>query len=67
MRGTPGTLAAEVLARSLVPYYLADDMTRILSLVTCAAHDVPCGELEFSREPGLSQLLAAFAAFNIVA
>ena len=67
MRGTTGTLAAEVLARSLVPYYLADDMTRILSLVTCAAHDVPFGELEFSREPGLSQLLAAFDAFNIVA
>ncbi len=60
MRGATGTLAAEVFARSLVPYYLADEMTRILSLIKRAAHDVPFGELEFSREPGLSQLLATF-------
>ena len=39
-------------------------MMRILSLVTRAAHDVPFGELEFSREPGLSQLLGAFDAFD---
>lgn len=57
-----GTLAAELLARSLVPYYLTDEMTRILSLVKRAANDVPFAELEFSREPGLSRLLAAFDA-----
>ena len=60
VRGATGALAAEVFARTLVPYYLADEMTRILSLMKRAAHDVPFGELEFSREPGLSQLLAAF-------
>ena len=62
VRGATGTLAAEVFARSLVPYYLADEMTRILSLVTRAAHEVAFGELEFSRRPGLSQLLTAFDA-----
>lgn len=62
VHGATGTLAAEVLARSLVPYYLADDMTRILSLMQRAANDVPFAELEFSREPGLSRLLAAFDA-----
>ena len=35
-------------------------MTRILSLLKRAAHDVAFVELEFSREPGVSQLLAAF-------
>lgn len=62
VHGATSTLAAEVLARSLVPYYLADDMKRILSLMTRVANEVPFGELEFSREPGLSQLLAAFDA-----
>jgi hypothetical protein len=62
VHGAIGTLAAEVLARSLVPYYLADDMTRILSLMKQVAHDVPFRELEFSREPGLSRLLAEFDA-----
>lgn len=57
-----GTLAAEVLARSLVPYYLADDMMRILSLMKRAASAVPFAELEFAREPGLSRLLASFDA-----
>jgi len=52
-----GTLTAEVLSRSLVPYYLADDMTRILSLMKQIASDVPFAELEFSRSPGIGRLL----------
>lgn len=58
--GAIGTLAAEILSRSLVPYYLPEEITRILSLVNRAANEVPFGELEFSVEPGLSKLFASF-------
>jgi hypothetical protein len=58
--GAIGNLAAEVLARSLVPYYLPEEMARILSLVKRATHQVAFGELEFTREPGLRELLAEF-------
>lgn len=54
----PGTLAAEVLSRSLVPYYLPDEATRILSLMQQVADEVPFGELEFTRSTGLGALLA---------
>ena len=64
---TTGTLAAEVLSRSLVPYYLPEDMARILSLVKRAAEHVPFGELEFSREPGVSDLLRSIDAPSILA
>lgn len=55
-----GILAAEVLARSLVPYYLSRDTARILSLLRCASGSVPFGTLEFSRGPGLAELFASF-------
>jgi hypothetical protein len=64
---TTGTVAAEVLSRSLVPYYLPEDVTRILSLVMRAAEHVPFGELEFSREPGVSDLLRSIDAPSVVA
>lgn len=66
-RGTTATLAAEVLARSLVPYYLADDMTKILALMKDVAGDVPFGELEFAREPGVRDIVASFTASRTVA
>lgn len=61
-RGAVGTLAAEVLARSLVPYYLPEEMTRILALVKRATNEAPFGELEFNREPGLRGLLESFGS-----
>lgn len=52
-----GELVAELLARSLVPYYLENEVTRILSLVERAALAVPMGALSFSLDTGLAPLL----------
>ncbi len=59
--GAPGALAAEFLARSIVPYYLAEETALILSLVQRMSEAVPLQELEFSLEPDLGAVLAHFS------
>lgn len=65
--GAPGALAAEFLARSIVPYYLVDETARILGQVQRMSESVPLCELEFSRTPGVTEILAAFEASCTVA
>ena len=48
-------MVAELLSRSLVPYYLGDTASRIVTLVHEAAASVPLGALECSLEPGLRE------------
>ncbi len=53
-------MVAEFLSRSLVPYYLGDIASRIVTLVHQAASSVPLGALECSLEPGLRDILERF-------
>jgi hypothetical protein len=53
----PGALAAELLARSIVPYYLRDEADLILSLMEGLANTVPLRELHFGLKPGLVHLV----------
>jgi len=50
-------IVAELLSRSLVPYYLDDAARRIVTLVHDVAAAVPLGTLECSLEPGLRDIL----------
>lgn len=59
--GHRATLAAELLSRCIVPYYLPEETALILALVERIAGAVPLYELEFSRDAGLPALLAEFA------
>jgi len=52
---------AELLARSIVPYYFTETTARILSLVQDLMSSVAVDELEFSLERGLSSLLSRAA------
>ena len=56
-RGGASSLAAELIARSIVPYYLRDEAERILTLVQDLAGSHPLHGLEFAPEPGLVPLL----------
>ncbi len=51
------SLAADLLARAIVPYYLPDTAARILEVFSDLAADVPFRELHFARSPGLASLL----------
>ncbi len=51
------SLAAELLARAIVPYYLPEVAARILEVFSQLAVSVPFRELHFSRSPGLTSLL----------
>ena len=53
-------MVAELLSRSLVPYYLGDAARRIVTLVHDVAASVPFGTLECSLEPGLRDILERF-------
>lgn len=56
--GSPSpSLAPEILARAIVPYYLPDVAQRILEIFSELAAAVPFRELHFTRSPGLSSLL----------
>ena len=52
------TLVAELLSRSLVPYYWPEETKRIVDLLPELASTVTLGELEFSRSPGLLPVLS---------
>jgi hypothetical protein len=54
---TSTSLAADLLARAIVPYYLPDVATRILGIFSELASAVPFRELHFARSPGLTSLL----------
>ncbi|TDI45208.1 MAG: hypothetical protein E2P02_07885 [Acidobacteria bacterium] len=53
-------IVAELLSRSIVPYYLDDTASRIVTLVHDVAAAVPLGALECSLEPGLRDILERF-------
>jgi hypothetical protein len=60
--GSPSpSLAAELLARAIVPYYLPDVAARILEVFSQLAEEIPFRELHFSRSPGLTSLLSEAA------
>lgn len=52
------TLAAELLSRSIVPYYFPETTRRILGLLSELCAGVRLAELEFSLSPGLSSVLS---------
>jgi hypothetical protein len=54
----PASLAAELLSRSIVPYYLPEEATHILDLLQEIVGSVPLGVLEFTRSPGLLSVLS---------
>lgn len=51
------TLAPDLLARAIVPYYLPDIAARILGIFSELAGSVPFRELHFALFPGLASLL----------
>jgi hypothetical protein len=51
------SLAADLLARAIVPYYLPDVASRILETFSRIATEVPFRELHFARSSGLTALL----------
>lgn len=55
------SLAADLLARAIVPYYLPDIAARILDVFSELGSEVPLRELHFARSPGLASLLRAAA------
>jgi hypothetical protein len=60
--GCASSTAAELLARSIVPYYLPEAASRILSLIRDLTDCVAVRELRFSLEPGLVSLLSRSVA-----
>jgi hypothetical protein len=50
-------LASELISRSIVPYYLPEETSRILAVVQGIAMSVPIAGLEFCLERGLPSLL----------
>jgi hypothetical protein len=59
--GRPSVLAAELLSRSIVPYYFPEETAHILGLVRDIATTVPLRELEFSVSSGLLPILSQAA------
>ena len=59
--GRPSLLAAELLSRAIVPYYLADETQNVLDVVHHLASLVPLRELEFSLADGLLPILSRAA------
>jgi hypothetical protein len=57
-KGLDNTLMAELLSRSIVPYYLSEETQRIVNLLPELARAVILGELEFSCSPGLLPVLS---------
>lgn len=57
LSGTSPSLAADLLARAIVPYYLPDVATRILEIFSELASEVPFRELHFARSSGITSLL----------
>ncbi len=55
--GSSPALAADLIARTIVPYYLPDIAGRILRIFADLASEVPIRELSFARAPGLTSLL----------
>jgi hypothetical protein len=53
---SPG-LAAELVARAIVPYYLPEVAERVFGVLGELASAVPFRELHFARAPGLAALL----------
>jgi hypothetical protein len=53
----PATLASELLARSIVPYYLRVETELLLSLLEQLTKAVPLRELHFAKKGGLAQAL----------
>jgi len=51
------SLAADLLARAIVPYYLPEIAARIFEVFSHLANEVPIRELHFARAPGLTSLL----------
>ncbi len=51
------TVASELLSRSIVPYYLPEETSRILAVVDGIATSGRIARLEFCLEPGLLSLL----------
>lgn len=65
IREAPGARkVGDLLARSIIPYYLAQESERILSLVDTLASKVPIRELAFARAPGVAALLAEDARYR---
>lgn len=58
IRQRSSTLAAELLSRSIVPYYFPEETARILELHHEIATAVPLRSLEFSLSPGLVPILS---------
>jgi hypothetical protein len=57
LSGRSPSLAADLLARAIVPYYLPDVATRILGIFSELASEVPFRELHFARSSGITALL----------
>ncbi len=62
LSGTSPSLAADLLARAIVPYYLPEVATRILGIFSELASEVPFRELHFARSSGITSLLLREAA-----
>jgi hypothetical protein len=54
-------LAAELLSRSIVPYYFPEETQRIVALLPELASKVTLGELDFALKSGLSTVLSQIA------
>jgi hypothetical protein len=54
---SPSNLVSELISRSIVPYYLREETSRILALISGMVSSLPVAELEFCLEPGLPWLL----------
>ncbi len=59
--GRTSLLATELMARSIVPYYLPEETERIVAVIERVGSRVPLRELSFSKGDGLVQLLTDFA------
>jgi hypothetical protein len=55
--GMTGDIVGELLARAIVPYYLPDVATRILTNFSALAENARLREIYFARRPGLRELL----------
>jgi hypothetical protein len=59
VEGGKAPLAAELVARSILPRYLPRELGRILDLVAVIPGAVPLRELEFALAPGLRDCIAS--------
>jgi hypothetical protein len=55
------SLAADLLARAIVPYYFPEVAARILEVFSHLATKIPFRELHFARSPGLTPILSTQA------